>query len=503
MLATVAGCSLLGVEGRPVQVEVHVDRGLPSLTMVGLPDASCREARDRVRAAIASSELPWPKQRVTVNLAPSSFPKIGTALDLALAVGILVATDEVPVAAAKTWSFVGELGLDGSLRPVRGMVPLVAGLRGKHRGVVVPTDSYAEASLVPGIAVRHAATLAEAVAALRGDRSWADPPPPPCADVLPPPDLREVRGQAVARTVLEIAAAGGHHLLMCGPPGAGKTLLATRLPGLLPDLDDDQALTATAIHSAAGEPVDGQLLRRPPIRSPHHGASVVSLSGGGSGHMRPGEVSLAHHGVLFLDELGEFPPSALDALRQPIEEGVIRVSRAKGTVTYPARFQLVAATNPCPCGPRSAGCRCSEAGRARYERRLSGPLLDRFDLRLDVGRPDPADLLRPAEGEPTEQVAARVARARALAQSRGVPANVHLDGPALRQAAPLTAEAARLLERMVASGRLTARGLTRTRRVARTIADLDEREGPIGVDDVAAALAVRVPLSGVDQAAAS
>lgn len=501
MLAIIQSASLVGVEGRRVRIEVHIGNGLPSFTMVGLPDASCREARDRVRAAVLSSEYPWPMRRVTVNLAPSGFPKVGTSLDLAIGIGLLQAGGEVPADACAGWAFLGEVGLDGSLRAVRGLVPLVAALRGRVDGVVVPADGHAEASLVPGVEVRCAPDLSTVVRALRGEVPWPEPPDPPTRTPVHEPDLLDVKGQQVGREVLEIAAAGGHHLLLAGPPGAGKTLLASRLPGLLPDLDDDQALEVTSIHSAAGAKVDGQLIRRPPYRAPHHNASVVSLIGGGSAAMRPGEISLAHRGVLFADELGEFAPTVLDALRQPIEEGRVRVARARGTATYPARFQFVAATNPCPCGPEATGCRCSEAGLARYRRRLSGPLLDRFDLRLHVGPPDPSRMLGQPDGEPSAVVARRVVAARGLAAERGHGLNASLRSADLDAVAALTRPASRMLEHLVRTGALTGRGVERIRRVARTIADLAGDTGILDEGHVATAVAVRVPARSGDAVA--
>lgn len=497
MLASIPSATVLGATGHPVTVEVHVGKGLPGYRLVGMPDAACRESRDRVRAAVMSCDVEWPNQCITVNLAPSGHRKTGAGLDLAIAVGVLVAAGHVAADAVEGMGFVGELGLDGTLRPVVGVAPMVAQLG--DRIAVVPARSSAEAHVASRSGrVRVASTLREVLAALIELEPWPEDPGP---DTGPPeephPDLADVRGQPVARRALEIAAAGGHHLLLVGSPGSGKTMLARRLCGLLPPLDREQALEATMIHSAAGLVLPrGGLLTSPPFRAPHHSASAIALVGGGSHTLRPGEVSLASCGVLFLDELGEFGAKAIDGLREPLEEGVIRISRAATQAVLPARFQLVAATNPCPCGGGPPGsCECDDLARLRYLRRLSGALLDRFDLRVAVHRPSSDDLLSTAGGESTAVVAARVASARRIALTRAGRLNAALGGEALDAWAPITPAARELLRREMDRGRLTGRGYHRIRRVARTIADLGERPGDdVDVEHVEVALSLRLRL---------
>lgn len=479
MLAAVRSAVLEGVDGRIVTVEVHVSRGLPGYTVVGLPDAAGRESRERVRAALLSSGLEWPQQRVTVNLAPASVRKTGAGLELGVALALTCAAGGLPSGVLDRVAVLGELGLDGRVRAVVGTVALVDALaRTGIEHVIVPADNACEAALVPGVGVRVARSLGELHACLKGEAPWPDPPdPPPEVRAAPegdePLDLADVRGLHHARRALAVAAAGAHHLLMVGPPGVGKTMLARRLPTILAPLDRADALEVTKIHSAAGTHRGPALRIDPPFRQPHHSASMVSLVGGGSSRVRPGEVSLAHRGALFLDELPEFPVHALEALRQPLEERVVRVSRASGTIEFPADFLLVACANPCPCGRAATECKCGDVQRLRYARRLSAPLLDRFDLRIKVE----ADGTEP--GESSEVVAARVAVAVARQRDRlrGTPwrRNAHIPAGALERLTALDDDAREAWHGECCIRRLTGRGAARIRRVARTIADLGDR----------------------------
>lgn len=491
MLAMVSSATLLGVHGQPVSVEVHVSGGIPGFTIVGMPDTSVREARDRVRAALLSSELVWPTKRVTVNLAPSALRKCGASLDLAIAVGVMVATGDVSPERIEGVGFVGEVGLDGSIRPIPGALPIVDAM--DCAKVVVPWGNVAETAVLERHEVCTASNLSELARILRGEAPWPDLPDTAPDPPIPMPDLRDVRGHPLARLALEVSAAGGHHLLMVGPPGAGKTMLAKRLPSLLGALDTERAIEVTRIHSAAGEPLPKSgLITRPPFRSPHHTSTAPALIGGGSATLRPGEISLAHGGVLFLDELGEFPAFVLDSLRQPLEDGIVRVARVGYSLEFPTDCQVIAAMNPCPCGAGAPiDCRCSDAGLSRYARRVSGPLLDRFDLRIRVQAAEPSDLMALPTGESSEAVAQRVAAARARASDRGVRCNRQLTGAALDEHGPLDRPGKLLLEGALVSGRLTARGLMRVRAIALTLSDLAGGEGVVPAELVHQALLLR------------
>ena len=496
MVAHVATVAFLGLEARAVEVQVQISSGLPKFLIVGLPDKAVAESRERVHAALAAIGLSLPPKRITINLSPADLPKEGSHYDLPIALGLLAAMGAIDAEMLGDYVAVGELGLDGRIAPCPGVLLAAMHASGRSLGLICPAAHGPEAAWAGDVEVLGAPDLIALLNHFRGTGILTPPVPGIAEAPESGPDLRQVKGQETAKRALEIAAAGGHNLVMVGPPGAGKSLLAACLPGILPDLTPPEALEVTMIASVAGDLQDGRLIRRRPFRAPHHSASSVALVGGGL-RVRPGEVSLAHLGVLFLDELPEFQRVALDSLRQPLETGTVSVARANAHVTYPARVQLIAAMNPCRCGhlgdPTLA---CSRAPRCAvdYQARVSGPLLDRIDLHVDVQAVAAADLVLPPPAEGSAEVAARVKAARDLQTVRyegeGVRSNAEADGNLLERVATPDEPGRRLLAQAAEAMRLSARGFHRVLRVARTIADLAGRDR-IGRVHVAEALSYR------------
>lgn len=492
--------SLLGMEGHVVTVEADLAQGIPGLSITGLPDASLNEARDRVRAAIANSGETWPtNKRITIGLSPASLPKRGSGFDLAMAAAVLAADEVFSVSALEEVLLLGELGLDGSVRSVAGVLPAV--LEAQRKGferVVVPLANLAEARLVPGIVADGVSSLRSLLDLLRG-RGWDEQPPP--AETAPvggeaAADFSQVVGQPAGRLACEVAAAGGHNLLMTGSPGCGKTLLAERMPGILPPLSLAESLEVTAIHSVAGQlPVGSPLVSHAPFQAPHHGSTAAAIVGGGSGIARPGAASLAHRGILFLDEAPEFARGVLDALRQPLESGRVSIRRVGGTATYPARFSLLLAANPCPCAKPERSCTCPPSRRIGYLARLSGPLLDRMDLCVRLPPITRQEIMSDDEGATSASMAVRVEQARDRAQARfaGTPWRTNADVPptVLVQHWPIPRRALVNAGTAIDRGQLTARGFGRVQRLAWTLADLEGRPVP-AQEDVDLALGLRL-----------